>query len=61
MDLFARRGLASTGLDVAATGVAAANKWLESNAEGRTEAAKVVQGDFFTDGGEGYDLIYDYT
>jgi hypothetical protein len=62
VDLFARRGLAATGLDVAATGVASANTWLASRAEGRGKDASVVQGDFFTHAKEGgYDLIYDYT
>ncbi|KAL1407227.1 hypothetical protein Q8F55_006644 [Vanrija albida] len=61
VDTFARRGLDSTGLDIAATGVAAANKWLAEQPP-RANAATVELGDFFTyDPGHKFDVIYDYT
>lgn len=61
VQLFAEHGLDTTGLDVAPTGVVAANKWLAAQS-GRKGSANVVQGDFFTyEPEEGFDLIYDYT
>lgn len=63
VDLFARRGLDSIGLDVAPTGAAAANKWLgEQEKQGRKGSVEVVCGDFFKwTPEEGFDVIYDYT
>lgn len=61
VDLFARHGLDTIGLDVAPTGVVAANKWLESQPP-RNARALVQQGDFFAyKPDELFDLIYDYT
>lgn len=61
VDTFARRGLDSTGLDIAATGVTAANAWLAAQPP-REHSAEVVLGDFFTyDPGYKFDVIYDYT
>lgn len=61
VDLFARHGLDTIGLDVAPTGVVAANKWLESQPP-RNSRALVVQGDFFAyKPDQPFDLIYDYT
>lgn len=63
VDLFARRGLDSIGLDIAETGVKIANKWLASQANAqRKGSAEVVLGDFFEyRPQEKFDLIYDYT
>lgn len=61
LELFAKRGLDTTGLDVAKTGVAAANKWLEGRDTGKGKAT-AVEGDFFKYEPETpFDLIYDYT
>ncbi|WRT63118.1 uncharacterized protein IL334_000021 [Kwoniella shivajii] len=58
---FARRGLNTTGLDLAPTGVEKAKQWLSSQlfTSGQTD---VVCADFFKyKAVEKYDLIYDYT
>ncbi|CAK9786981.1 Thiopurine S-methyltransferase [Cutaneotrichosporon oleaginosum] len=61
VDLFARRGLDTTGLDVAPTGAKSADAWVKAQT-GQKGRAEVVCGDFFKwTPEEKFDLIYDYT
>jgi protein-L-isoaspartate O-methyltransferase len=61
VDLFAKRGLDATGLDVAPTGAKKADEWVKAQ-EGHKGSAQVVCGDFFKwSPEEKFDLIYDYT
>lgn len=61
LELFAKRGLDVVGLDVAKTGVTAANAWLEKQEKTKGTSVAVV-GDFFTyTPKEPFDVIYDYT
>jgi hypothetical protein len=65
--LFARRGLDSTGLDIAPTGAATARKYLADAAAasgGELDAGKmhVEEADFFAyDPEDKFDVILDYT
>ncbi|GMK58757.1 hypothetical protein CspeluHIS016_0601990 [Cutaneotrichosporon spelunceum] len=61
VDLFARRGLDTTGLDVAPTGAKKADQWVKSQT-GQKGKAQVICADFFTyEPKEKFDVIYDYT
>lgn len=59
--LFAQRGLHSTGLDIAPTGVQAARSWLKEHGSAE-DKWEIVQTDFFAYSPKhGFDLIVDYT
>ncbi|OCF42498.1 hypothetical protein I317_03614 [Kwoniella heveanensis CBS 569] len=60
--LFASRGLHAIGLDLAPTGVEAAQKWIALQAESTLSNTEVICQDFFAyDPKEKFDVIYDYT